>query len=187
MSTNEQSLDLTTRILHLGMLIFGISAWIVGGYAGDYKHAVHTGFSIHRWLGIGTVVFVTLRILYGIVGPRSMRFVNWVPYTPERLRYVREDIVGLLRLRIPDRPTHVGLAGFVQAYGLLVFTWMAISGTFMFVEVVPGSRATGFVHAVMEAHQFGDSLIWIYLVLHVGAVLAHSALGQPVWRRMFFK
>lgn len=187
MSASEQSLDLTTRILHLGMLVFGISAWIAGGWAGDYKHAAHTGFSIHRWLGIGTATFVALRILWGIFGPSAMRFVNWAPYTRERLRIVGEDLAGLLRLRVPDRPTHQGLAGLVQAYGLLVFTWMAISGTFMFFTVVPGSRATGFVHAVMEAHQVGNALIWIYLALHVGAVVVHTALGQPVWRRMFFK
>lgn len=187
MSTSEQSLDLTTRILHLGMLVFGVSAWIAGSWADDYKHAAHVGFSIHRWLGIGTALFVSVRIIYGFVGPRAMRFVNWMPYTSERLRYVREDIVGLMRLRVPDRPTHQGLAGLVQAYGLLVFTWMAFTGTYMFFTVVPGSRATGVVHAVMELHGIGNSLIWIYLVLHVGAVVVHTALGQPVWRRMFYR
>jgi len=36
-----------TRITHLGMMIFGVLAWLAGDWAGDYEHAKHLGYTIH--------------------------------------------------------------------------------------------------------------------------------------------
>ena len=185
MSTAENQLDLFTRILHSFMMVCGTGAWLVSGWAEDYEKADHLGFTIHSTLGMGLAIALLLRILYGVIGPESVRFSAWVPYTRERLRLVWEDVVTVSSLKLPERPTHVGLSGFVQTYGLLVFSWSAVTGSTMYVFLEPGSKAKGVIHAVMEAHEVGEVLIPTYLFLHVGAAVLHAVSGKPVWHRIF--
>ena len=91
--------------------------------------------------------------------------------------------LDLLRLKVPDRGMHQGLAGLTQAFGLMVFAWMALTGTAMFLLAgAPGGDA---FELVEEVHELGEALIPLYLTLHVGSVVAHSAVGNPIWQRMW--
>ena len=179
-------LDVFTRVIHLGMMIFGVLAWIVGDWAGDYEHAKHLGYTVHSWLGMGLALFVSLRLIYGLTGPKTFRFSHWVPYTKSRLIFVWEDILTLLRFRLPDRPAHQGLAGLVQTFGLLTFSWLALTGCLIFFYLKPGAEASGMVHYIKEVHEIGEGLIPLYLGLHVGAVILHALTGRHLWRKMIF-
>ena len=185
-------LDGVTRLLHLGLAVFGIWAWLVGsGWIGagaaDYEKPDHYWYLQHRWVGITFTVFLLARILWGFVGPASARFANWVPWTRERMRPVVEDVRSLLHLRIPDRPTHVGLSGFVEALGLLVFLWLALSGLSNAITITPGVKLTAaWPHFIKHWHQIGNVLVPAYLILHVGGTVAHSVLGKQVWKKMLF-
>jgi cytochrome b561 len=182
----RNELDDITRLIHLGLTVFGILAWMTGWFADDYKSMRHLGFSIHKWLGITLSFFLVWRAWYGFYDPREMQFRHWVPYTPERLRWVGEDILTLLRLRLPERPTHQGLSGVVQTFGLGAFAWMAGTGSFMFFFLTPGSKARGLLHAVKEMHEAGLWLIPAFLLLHAGAVTLHALAGDHLWKRTFF-
>jgi cytochrome b len=179
-------LDDLTRFTHLGLTIFGILAFFTGLMAGDYKRVHHLGFSLHKWLGLSLAFCVFFRLWLGFYGSREVRFSQWLPYTRERLLMVLEDIVNLLRLKLPDRPSHQGLAGVVQSFGLAVFSWMALTGALMFLFLEPGRRAGGVLHFVKELHEIGLWLIPLFLGIHVGAVMLHALAGNPVWRRTFF-
>ena len=178
--------DWFIRICHLGLMVFGIAAWLSGDAADDYKKYDHLWFTVHSWIGMGLASSISLYILYCTVGPKKSRFSQWLPYTKERLQMVRQDIAGLLRFRLPDRPSHQGLAGLVQFFGVLVFLGMTVTGALMFFLFDPGSKAGGLVHAIKEVHEAGEVLLPVYLSIHVGAVLLHSITGHPVWKRIFF-
>jgi len=184
--TKTGDLDVVTRIIHLGMMIFGVLAWIVGDWAGDYEHAKHLGYTVHSWLGMGLALFVSLRLIYGVIGPATVRFSHWVPYTKSRLLFVWEDIQTLLRFHLPNRPAHQGLAGLVQGFGLLIFSWVALTGCLIFFYLKPGAEASGMVHYIKEMHEIGEGLIPLYLGLHVGAVILHALTGHHLWRKMIF-
>mgnify|MGYP000162021385 CR=1 FL=1 len=185
--SNGPVVDRYVRLIHAGLIISAIAALISSEWSGDYKNTLHLGFTVHMWCGIATAFFLSLRILYGLLGPASVRFMEWVPYTRERWAWVIEDLRGLLRARLPDRPTHAGLAGAVQAAGLVIFLFMAFTGTLMALYLEPGQKATGLISLAKEVHEAFSNLVYVYLVLHVGAVVAHSALGHPVWQRMFVR
>ena len=140
--------DAATRLIHLAAAFLGIAALVSGQFADDYRGAVRTGFDIHRWIGMAMAALIAVRILWGFVGPRAVRFFEWLPVTAARLRLCAEDFAGLLRLRLPMREGHEGLAGLVQAIGLAVFAWMAASGTLLFAYLEPGVRASGWLRAV---------------------------------------
>ncbi len=179
-------LDDLTRLIHLGLAVLGVAAWVSGLFAGDYKRLGHPGFSLHRWLGISLSFLVFFRVWMGFYGTKPALFREWAPLNPERLRWVVEDLVNLLRLKLPERPAHGGLAGVVQIFGLAVFTWMAATGTLMFFFLQPGRKAGGLMHGLKELHEAGLWLIPIFLAIHVGAVILHALDGNHLWRRAFF-
>jgi cytochrome b len=182
----RNDLDGLTRLIHLGLTVFGLLALITGLWAGDYKRAHHLGFTVHKWLGLTLSFFMAWRIWLGFYGPREARFSYWVPYTRERLKLAGEDFLALLRLRLPERSSHLGLAGVVQTFGLAVFTWMAVTGSLMALWLCPGRKAGGAVHALKEMHELGLWLIVAFLAIHAGAVVLHALAGDDLWRRMFF-
>lgn len=184
--SSAKELEDISRVLHLGLMVFGISAWATGFLADDYKRVEHLGFSIHSWLGIIFAFFLFLRIGYGFCGPDDQQFLRWIPFTRDRLWLVFEDLWTLIKFKLPDRPTHVGLSGLVQAFGLAAFAWMAVTGSLMFFYLTPGTKAKGFLHPVKEMHEAGVWLIAVYVGIHVGAVLLHALAGDHRWRRMFF-
>lgn len=184
-------LDVITRLLHLGLAVFGVWSWLdglgwIGAGASDYDNPVYSGYIQHRWVGIVFTVFLLARILWGFVGPASVRFVDWVPWTPARLKVVVDDVRSLLRLRVPEHPTHVGLSGFVEALGLLAFLWLGLSGLLSAFTITPGIPVFGWLHVVKHWHQIGNVLVPAYLILHVGGTVAHSIVGKQVWKKMLF-
>lgn len=186
MESPDQPLGRIARFLHLGLAVFGVWAWWIGGAADDYKRADHFWYTQHMWVGILFTAFLLAHVLWGLIGPAHARYVNWVPWTRARFKLVLEDLRTLLRLRIPDRPTHMGVAGLVQALGLLLFLWVGLSGLALSVLITPGARTVGGVHDFQELHEATNVLIWIYLILHVGAVLLHAIIGKQVWKKMLF-
>lgn len=185
-TNREAPLGTSLLIIHLGILVPGILAWLTGDMADDYKKGEHTGLIIHQWLGMGASFFIFLRILLGIFGPTSARFSRWVPFTGKRLLLAVEDIKGLLHFRLPERPSHQGLAGVVQTFGISVFTWMVTTGIFLFLSIEPGTKARGMVHTIKEMHEAGAVLIPAFLALHAGAVFLHALRGNHLWKRVVF-
>lgn len=162
--------DAATRLIHLLLALLGIAALVSGQFADDYRRAIHTGFDVHRWIGIAMALVVAVRLMRGVTLPRVGACVA--------------DLGDLARLRLPMREGHEGLAGLVQVIGLAAFAWMAASGTLMFIYLEPGVRAAGWMRAVKELHEGGQVVAIAYVVVHAGAVIAHSLAGHPVWRRM---
>jgi cytochrome b561 len=179
-------LDDLTRFVHLGLAVLGILAWATGLLAGDYKRAHHLGFSLHRWLGISASLFVFFRVWLGFYGAREVQFRQWLPVTGERLNLALQDLGTLLRFKLPERPTHQGLAAIVQAFGLAIFTWMAATGSLLFFFMSPGRKVGGVLHEIKEMHEVGLWLILIFLGLHVSAVTLHALAGDHLWKRTFF-
>lgn len=93
---------------------------------------------------------------------------------------------SLWRLQIPQRSSHEGLAGLVQALGLLAFLCIGLTGLIISTQITPGTHLVGWPHAVKELPQVGQILIPVYLGLHAGAVLVHALQGRQLWKKMIF-
>lgn len=182
----DQPLDKVSRFLHLGLAVFGVWAWWIGEAADDYKRADHFWYTQHMWVGIVFTAFLLARIIWGFVGPQTARFHNWVPWNAALFKPVIEDLRTFLRFRVPERPTHEGLSGLVQALGLLAFLWLGLSGLALSVLITPGSKLGGWAHEIKELHEIGNVLVPAYLILHVGGTLLHSLTGKQVWKKMLF-
>ncbi|MDH3975373.1 MAG: cytochrome b/b6 domain-containing protein [Deltaproteobacteria bacterium] len=177
---------MTSRIIHLGIMVFALAAYLTGDMADDYKRLACSGFTFHKWLGMGAAFFITGRILYGFWGTKRARFSSWAPCTRDRLKYAGEALLSALSYKRPGATAHRYIAGLVKAAGLVLFSWMSFTGMFMFFFVEPGSRSRGLVHLVMEVHEVGEALIPAYLFIHIAIAIIHAFYGQDFWRKMLF-
>lgn len=128
-------------------------------------------------------LFILLRIGRGYVGSTDMRFVSWSPFSRCQLAMALEDIKGIIRFNVPERGMHEGIAGLVQALGLIIFAWMGASGSVMFF--IDEATSKNIFEIIEELHEVGEGLIPLFLLLHVGAVIVHSAMGKQNWKRMW--
>ncbi|MBL1432985.1 MAG: cytochrome b/b6 domain-containing protein [Gammaproteobacteria bacterium] len=176
----SQRYPLIIRSIHLGLIIFGISAFLTGEFAED--EAATLGYLAHTYLGLALTLFVVSRTAIGIVGPKPSRFATWFPFTRARFSVVLEDIKKIFKLELPVHDGHQGISALVHAFGILLFLWMGLTGTALyFIGDFEASMAGKFV---AEIHEVGESLIPLFLVLHVGAVILHTVLGHPILKRM---
>ena len=183
---SDEPYDPATRLIHFLLAALGVAAVVSGQFADDYRRSAHAGYDVHKWIGLAMAAALLARFAWGFAGPAAIRFSRWLPVTAGRLDVAWRDLAGLARLRIPvHEEGHGGLAGVVQAIGLLAFAWMAASGALLFAYLEPGARVTGWLRAVKELHEGGQVVVLGYLALHVGAVLANALAGRPLWRRMF--
>lgn len=181
MSNENYSYPLLARILHAGMAAFGITAFLTGEWAEGGQNSL--GYLLHAYLGLSLATFVLLRGLRGFAGAGPMRFSGWSPFSRRQWVLAKQDLMTLLRFRVPNRGMHAGLAGLTQAFGLVLFGWMGATGTGLFL--LGGGPERGLLAAVEEMHEVGEALIPLYLALHVGSVLVHSLAGSPIWQRMW--
>jgi cytochrome b561 len=181
MASHDYSFPLSAKILHGGMAIFGVTAYLSAELAENGSSS--SGYYLHAYLGLSLTAFILLRIFRGFSGPEPMRFSGWSPFSSRQWSLALQDVRSLIQLRVPERGMHEGLAGLTQAFGLALFGWMGLTGTGLFL-LDDNPKATLF-EIVEELHEIGESLIPLYLALHVGSVLVHSMAGKPIWQRMW--
>lgn len=181
MAAEQIVYPMAIRVLHLGLVVFGISAFLTGELA-EEEEAIW-GYLVHAYLGLALTLFVVSRAVVGVAGPKAARFSSWVPFTAERFRVVIDDIKQLLRFRVPEHRRHEGLSALVHVFGLLLFLWMGLTGTALFIIGDVETSLAG--KLIAEVHEVGESLIPLYLFLHVGAVVLHTLLGHRILQRMF--
>lgn len=181
MEKENYSYPLYAKIMHLGMAGFGIAAFATAELAENGSNSL--GYLLHAYLGLSLASFVLLRVIRGVVGSGPLRFSGWSPFSRRQWTLASQDLRSLLQFKVPDRGMHEGLAGLTQAFGLLIFGWMALTGTGLFFLFDGPENAL--LEVVEEVHEIGEALIPLYLTLHVGSVILHSMAGNPIWKRMW--
>ncbi len=181
MFEHNSSYPAYAKVIHLGVAVFGIAAFLTGELAED--GSASTGYLLHAYLGLSLAAFVLVRIISGFTTTKELSFKGWSPFSRLQWGLALEDFRTLLRLGVPERDKHQGLAGLTQAFGLIVFSWMALTGTGLFF--LGGGVETDVLELIEELHEVGESLIPLYLGLHVGAVILHTLSGNPIWKKMF--
>jgi len=181
MADQNYSYPLYAKILHVGMAGFGITAFLTGELAENGSNSL--GYLLHAYLGLSLATFMLLRLIRGVIGPAPLRFSDWSPVSRQQWQLARQDLSSLLRLQVPERGMHEGLAGLTQAFGIAIFALMGATGSGLFL--LGGGPESGVFEIVEEVHELGEALIPLYLALHVGSVLVHSLAGNPIWQKMW--
>lgn len=169
------------KLIHLGLAVFGITAYLTSEFADD--DVISIGYLLHSYLGLSVAAIIILRLVLGVATQGTLSFKNWSPFSIKQWRLSLVDFRSLLSLKVPERDRHQGLSGMTQAFGLFIFTWMSITGIALFM-LGSGTESKAF-EFIEEIHEVGETLIPLYLFLHVGAVVLHVLCGKPIWKKMF--
>lgn len=169
------------KVIHLGMAFFGIFSFLTGEFADD--GITSNGYLLHSYLGLSLASIMLIRVAIGLTSTQALTFKGWSPFSKHQWQFTFDDFRSLLTLKIPKRSRHEGLAGITQAFGLLIFIWMSVTGVILFM--LGSEIESNIFEYVEEIHEVGESLIPLYLALHVGAVILHTLCGKPIWKKMF--
>jgi len=180
-SAHDYTYPTYAKIIHLGLAIFGVAAYLTAELAEDGNTSL--GYLLHAYLGLSLATFIVIRIIIGAFSSSTLSFRGWSLFSRNQWKLALLDFRSLLKLQIPEHDHHQGLAGITQAFGLMLFSWMALTGTGLFILGTGGESEL--FELIEELHEIGETLIPLYLGLHVGAVILHTLSGNPTWKRMF--
>lgn len=169
------------KLIHLGLATLGIAAYLTSEFADEDVTSI--GYLLHSYLGLSVGVIIVLRLAVGIISQGALSFKGWSPFSIKQWQLSLDDFRSLLSLKVPKSERHQGLSGMTQAFGLFIFTWMSLTGFTLFM-LGSGTESKAF-EFFEEVHEIGETLIPLYLFLHVGAVALHLFCGKPIWKKMF--
>lgn len=143
------------------------------------------GFRVHAVMGALILALIVIHWAWSIThADEGIRHL--FPWTRDGARQAGADLRAIVRRHaLPHGgPRDRGLIGLVHGLGLLAVTAMVLIGATFYL-----ARAAGAGQPVLEAieatHDVFAVIIWVYWGGHLAAVVLHSLLAQPVWRRMF--
>lgn len=178
-------------------LVVRISHWVIAAVVFDNALLTKGGGTLHVWLGWTGMVFLIVRLIWGLVGSAEARFAAF----PPRPRAALIHLIHLVRGRPPEYRSH-NPAGAMMIYAL--WTTLAVvigTGLILTKAATPweigrqqaavaagdwsalvvesdagtGSEAVGAGgHLVATLHEFGGNLLLLLAVLHICGVLVES-------------
>lgn len=172
--------DLPTRVFHVLLIIFVLTAWITGGEKGIL-------FTIHKLNGFALVAALLFRLVWGFAGSRHSRFSDFVrPW-----RDARDHALALMRLRPPPSVGHNPLGGWMVLGLLGTLALMAATGLFSakgatgiagpLADLIP----RGVAREIGDVHETLFNLLLLMVVVHLMGVLTEMLLtGDNLIRAM---
>lgn len=170
--------DRITRILHVALAL-SISLDLLSSLGMEDATRSRLGavlYETHEVLGLGVLGILIAHWLWQLTGHVRDGLGALFPwFSTTRLKQLKQATMAVLRGDLwteRSRP----LASAIHGLGLLVATGLAVSGAILFVNSVELAE---------EIHEVLGTLMWVYLVGHVGLAVLHEWRDHMTIRRMF--
>ncbi|MGO9673453.1 MAG: cytochrome b/b6 domain-containing protein [Methylocella sp.] len=169
---HRQVWDLPVRVFH-----WTLAAAIVGAFVTNKLGVSY--FKYHVWFGYGVIVLVLFRIVWGVVGTRHARFLNFVRGPAETARYA----LLLFRGRRPHYAGHNPLGGWMVLALLVAAGVQATLGLFGNDDIFNVGPLAGYVSKdlslqLTSIHRRLFYGIVVAIAVHVVAVIAHHVFAR---------
>lgn len=165
--------DWPTRLFHWGIVICLPLSWWT---------AEEGQMNRHKWLGYSVLVLVVFRLLWGLVGSRHSRFVDFVRGPRTVWRWLRGSSV--------HAPGHNPLGGWSVLVLMALLLAQSVSGLFNSDDILfrgpfhyaASTPVQGFMG---ELHDWAFDGLLVMVVLHLAAVAWHQwGRGEPLVQAM---
>ena len=170
------------RWLHFGIAVCVVLCVVFGWIAGRSGRPAFTlgatiAFNLHKFIGLNALLLLALFLTWSARGHARALGELFPWFSPARLRSIAQEWTreqaGM------DLPA---TAAMVQGCGLAA-AWCATTSGLALVLVslmqdgAPAQEPSP-ARALAAIHSFADGVLWVYLMLHVGAVFLHAAKGN---------
>ena len=136
---------------------------VVGACALDLT-VLDDGKLAHRWLGYGVLVLVALRLVWGVVGTRHARFIDFVPGP----RTLTVYLGAMARGREPRFVGHNPAAAVMILALMALLTTIGVTGWMQTLDAYWG------VEWVEDLHEGLANLLVALVIVHVAAAVLES-------------
>ena len=130
---------------------------------------------VHQWLGISVLTLALSRIIWGFVGSETARFGHFIRGRRAVVTYLR----GFVSFRVePNRVGHNPAGGWSVLLLLGLLVTQAVTGLFSNDDVLFDGPLSGWVgkglsDVITSVHYFWFNALWVAIVVHIVAALAH--------------
>lgn len=146
-------------------------------------------FEMHEWIGMIVFTLVLLRLVWGLISSESswMRLYPYFSANGRKLLMfeLKHEVPNWFKGQLPNPSYERCMASAVHGLGLLLVLAMGITGAVMLYGMQDSGKMTGWVHEAKEVHELLGSLLWLYLIAHVGMTVLHMLLGHTMLKRIF--
>ena len=153
--------DLPTRLFHVAFALT-----VTGAIA-----CAKLGSGLMTWhvrLGIVALALLVFRVIWGLVGPRTARFSQFVVSPTRAWHYLRHE-----------SSAHGAYAGHNPAGGWSVIAMLVIIG----FQAVTGLFANDEI-TIEGPHKINEKPLFAILILHLLAIVVYTAKGQSLIKAM---
>lgn len=159
--------DLFVRIFHWSVVVmFMLDFWLIEDDG---------NWSLHRILGYALGILLSLRIIWGFIGPHNARFASFLP-TPRR---VAKHLHDLKQRTVDPREGHNPMGGAMVLLLLLMLAIITLSGWMQTWDMFWGEDW------LEEVHEIAANLTMCLVAVHVAAVVIMTKVtGIPLLRTM---
>lgn len=162
--------DVSVRLFHWSLAGLFALCYLTGGH--------DRWFAIHRAAGIGIIVLIVYRLVWGFVGSHHARFANFLRGPAAALEHVRD----LVRRRPGHTLGHNPLGGYGVVVLIVLCLVQTVSGLFAAGIDQNGPLAylmpDGVSAWLADVHAFNLNLLIAMVGIHVGAVIVTSLLTR---------
>ncbi|OCX61083.1 cytochrome B [Thioclava sp. SK-1] len=165
--------DPLLRIFHWSLVVFVCSAWGLGQWGPDVM-------TLHFWAGYIVGGLLVFRWIWGLVGPKTARFSQFLQGPAA--------VVGYVSHMFARRPSnwygHNPLGGWMVLIMLLLLSVQVLTGLTSdpddFINIGPWAQYVGYEASVtaLDIHEAVATLILIVVIAHVAAILFYA-----FWKR----
>ncbi len=140
-------------------------------------------FIAHELFGLAALSVVILKWFW-LMGGHDGGVGRLFPWDRAGLGRVWEDFSGLFSGRLPEGGPRKGLPALIQGFGLLSVTFQGTTGFVIFTLIPPQGKLPESFEWLLEMHETGGALVWLYWYLHVGMALFHTWRRDSLLRRI---
>lgn len=162
--------DMPVRLFHWSIVALMVVSWR------SYENGA---MEVHRWSGYAILTLVLFRLLWGVFGSESARFVRFLGSPAAALAHLRH-----FARREPDtETTHNAAGGWMVLVMLALLAFQAVTGLManddiMFEGPLAATVGKDTSDAATRLHHLNWTLILCAVGLHVLAVLAYAVLKR---------
>jgi len=165
--------DAWTRLFHWTLMAFVVFQVWSGKWGGP------ADMDRHMLVGQSILALVLFRVMWGFVGPRPVRFVHFLRGPRTVLSYAG----ALVRREAPPWPGHNPMGGWSVVVLLLILAAQAGTGLFANDDILAEGPLFDLVGKDMSDtitgwHSRVSDLLFIFIGLHVAAVVLHEITGE---------